>query len=192
MSRKEIEKYWSLKIPINLSKIDKEVKAYLLVCEKKLGMVPNILKTNTIDKKKFKAFNIFYNRLMQEENFLKKYEKEMIAVVVSSINRCLYCCVSHSYTLGKLLNDQVASKKILINYKTANLNTKHGKMLDFVSKLTKSSHLIDDNDRNILRKAKFTENHILEIIEVCSFFNMTNRIASGTNMVPNKEYYFTQ
>ena len=129
---------------------------------------------------------------MQEENFLKKYEKEMIAVVVSSINRCLYCCVSHSYTLGKLLNDQVASKKILINYKTANLNTKHGKMLDFVSKLTKSSHLIDDNDRNILRKAKFTENHILEIIEVCSFFNMTNRIASGTNMVPNKEYYFTQ
>ena len=42
----------------------------------------------------------------------------------------------------------------------------------------------------ILRKEKFSENHILEIIEVCSFFNMTNRIASGTNMRPNKEYYF--
>ena len=49
------EKYWSLNIPINLSKIDKEMKEYLLVCEEKLGMVPNILKTNTIDKKKFEV-----------------------------------------------------------------------------------------------------------------------------------------
>ena len=186
------EKYWSLNIPINLSKIDKEMKEYLFVCEEKLGMVPNILKTNTIDKKKFDAFNIFYNRLMQEENFLMKFEKEMIAVVVSSINRCLYCCISHSYTLGSLLKDPIKSKNILINYKTANLKIKHTKMLDFAAKLTSSSHLINDSDRNNLRKAKFTENHILEIIEVCAFFNMTNRIASGTNMIPNKEYYFSQ
>ena len=64
-------------------------------------------------------------------------------------------------------------------------------MLDFAAKLTSSSHLINDTDRNNLRKAKFTENHILEIIEVCAFFNMTNRII-GTNMIPNKEYYFSQ
>ncbi len=192
MAKEKKEKYWSLKIPINLSKIDKEMKEYLIVCEQKLGMVPNILKTNTINKKKFDAFNNFYNRLMQEENFLMKFEKEMIAVVVSSINRCLYCCVSHSFTLGKLINDPLTSKNILINYKTANLNNKHTKMLDFVDKLTRSSYLIDDTDRNNLRKVKFSENHILEIIEVCAFFNMTNRIASGTNMIPNKEYYFSQ
>ena len=192
MAKEKKEKYWSLKIPINLSKIDNEMKEYLIVCEQKLGMVPNILKTNTINKKKFDAFNNFYNRLMQEESFLMKFEKEMIAVVVSSINRCLYCCVSHSFTLGKLINDPLTSKNILINYKTANLNNKHTKMLDFVDKLTTSSYLIDDTDRNNLRKVKFSENHILEIIEVCAFFNMTNRIASGTNMIPNKEYYFSQ
>lgn len=192
MAKEKKEKYWSLKIPINLSKIDREMKEYLIVCEEKLGMVPNILKTNTINKKKFDAFNSFYNRLMQEENFLMKFEKEMIAVVVSSINRCLYCCVSHSFALGKLMNDPITSKNILINYKAANLNKKHTKMLDFVEKLTRSSYLIDDTDRNNLRKVKFSENHILEIIEVCAFFNMTNRIASGTNMIPNKEYYFSQ
>ena len=43
---------------------------------------------------------------MQDDNYLSKIEKEMIAVVVSTTNRCLYCCVSHSYTLGKLLKDQ--------------------------------------------------------------------------------------
>ena len=116
-------------------------------------------------------------------------QKELIAVVVSSINRCWYCCVSHTYTLGKLLKDKQKAKIILINYRSANISKKYLTMLDFVCKLTKSSHLIDDNDRNILRKAKFSEKQILEIIEVTAFFNMTNRIASGTNMVPNHEYY---
>ena len=192
MQNKNSKKLWSLKIPINISKTNKEIKEYLLICEEKLGIVPNILKTNTIDKKKFDTFNIFYNRLMQDENFLKKEEKEMIAVVVSSLNRCLYCCVSHSYTLGKLLNDTILAKKILINYKSAGLNKKNEKMLDFVKKLTVSSYSIDETDRNKLRKENFTEHHILEIIEVCSFFNMTNRLASGTNMQPNEEYYLTQ
>ena len=62
-------------------------------------------------------------------------------------------------------------------------------MLDFVSKITISSNKIDDKDRNYLRKEKFSELQILEIIEVAAFFNMTNRIASGTNMMPNLEYY---
>ena len=192
MKIKKKDKIWSLKIPIKLTRVNKDIKEYLLICEKKLGIVPNILKTNTIDKRKFDSFNVFYNRLMQDENYLNKIEKEMIAVVVSSINRCLYCCVSHSYNLGKLLNDNILAKKILINYKAAGLNKKYLVMLDFVSKLTTASHLVSDNDRNRLRKIKFSENHILEIIEVCSFFNMTNRLASGTNMQPNEEYYLSQ
>ena len=69
MAKKKNEKLWSLKIPINLSKINNDIKEYLDICEEKLGLVPNILKINTIDKKKFNAFNIFYNRLMQDENF---------------------------------------------------------------------------------------------------------------------------
>ena len=180
---------WSLNIPIKIKKKEKEIESFYKLCEEKLGLVPNIIKTNTIDKKKFHAFNIFYNRLMQDDNYLSKIEKEMIAVVVSSTNRCLYCCVSHGYNLSKLLNNNVKAKKILINYNAADIKIKQKAMLDFVYKLTTASHKINDNDRNKLRKVKFSEFHILEIIEVASFFNMTNRIASGTNMQPNMEYY---
>ena len=109
------EKLWSLKIPIKSNLKDKNMQNYFKICKEKLGLIPNILKTNTIDKKKFDAFNIFYNRLMQDDNYLSKIEKEMIAVVVSTTNRCLYCCVSHSYTLAKLLKDPIKAKNILIN-----------------------------------------------------------------------------
>ena len=183
------KKIWSLNIPIKSKHSDKEINKFLSVCKDKLGLVPNIIKTNTIDKKKFSAFNIFYNRLMQDDNFLSKIEKEMIAVVVSSQNRCLYCCISHGYNLSKLLKSSSKAKKILINYEVADINNKHKSMLNFVQKLTVSSHKVNDEDRNKLRKAKFSEYHILEIIEVAAFFNMTNRIASGTNMMPNEEYY---
>ncbi len=180
---------WSLKIPIKQQPKDEDIKKIFKVCKDKLGLIPNILKINSIDKKRFNAFNIFYNRLMQDNNFLTKIEKEMIAVVVSSCNRCLYCCVSHSYTLGKLLNNSSKAKNILINYEVADISNKYKVMLNFVSKLTLNSNKINNDDRNRLRKLKFNEYQILEIIEVAAFFNMTNRIASGTNMIPNKEYY---
>jgi uncharacterized peroxidase-related enzyme len=183
------EKLWSLNIPIKTNPKDLEIQNFFKICIKKLGLIPNIIKTNSIDKKKFYSFNVFYKRLMQDDNYLSKIEKEMIAVVVSSTNRCLYCCVSHGYTLGVLLKNVSAAKDILINYKVASISKKHKLMLDFVSKLTLESHKIIDEDRNKLRKAKFSEYQILEIIEVTAFFNMTNRIASGTNMIPNKEYY---
>ncbi len=183
------EKIWSLKITIKEPIKDKDIQKFFKVCKDKLGLVPNIIKTNSIDKKKFDAFNIFYNRLMQDDNYLTKIEKEMIAVAVSSTNRCLYCCVSHGYTLGRLMKNIVKAKNILINYEVAEISRKHKLMLDFAVKLTQASHKINEDDRNKLRKIKFSEFQILEIIEVAAFFNMTNRIASGTNMLPNKEYY---
>ena len=48
---------------------------------------------------------------------------------------------------------------------------------------------VDNSDRNILREAGFSEEEILEIVEVASFFNMSNRIAAGTDMRPNAEYH---
>lgn len=183
------EKIWSLKIQIRDKEQDEDIKKYYKICKEKLGLVPNIIKTNSIDKNKFNTFNFFYKRIMQDENSLTQIEKEMIAVVVSSTNRCLYCCISHGYTLGKILKDSTTAKNILINYEVAKISNKYKIMLNFVSKLTLNSHKINDADRDNLRKAKFSEFQILEIIEVAAFFNMTNRIASGTNMIPNKEYY---
>jgi len=77
----------------------------------------------------------------------------------------------------------------MINYKSANLSERHRLMLDFSYKLTETPSKVENSDRNILRKASFSEEEILEIIEVASFFNMSNRIAVGTDMRPNAEYH---
>ena len=63
-------------------------KAYFAKCEEKLGLVPNVLLSYAFDEKKLRAFTDTYNDLMLGDSGLSKLEREMIAVVVSSINHC--------------------------------------------------------------------------------------------------------
>ena len=44
----ENEKLWSLKIPIKKSPKDKEMEKFFEICKKKLGLIPNIIKTNSL------------------------------------------------------------------------------------------------------------------------------------------------
>ena len=62
-------------------------------------------------------------------------------------------------------------------------------MLDFVAKLTTTSHLVEESDRDALRQQGFTEEDIWDIVEVAGFYNMSNRIASGIGLIPNQEYH---
>ena len=62
-------------------------------------------------------------------------------------------------------------------------------MSDFAWKLTKKPHDIDENDRESLREANFADQDIFDICDTTSFFNYTNRMAHGLDMMPNVEYH---
>ena len=62
-------------------------------------------------------------------------------------------------------------------------------MLDYAWKLTASPFEIGDADRDALRQAGFSDAEIYDITEVVAFFNYTNRMAHGTDMMPNREYH---
>ena len=62
-------------------------------------------------------------------------------------------------------------------------------MLDFALKLTKTLHDITYSDRQVLRDAGFSDQDIFDITDVIGFFNYTNRLAHGLDMMPNQEYH---
>ena len=78
---------------------------------------------------------------------------------------------------------------MVMNYKVADLDARQRAMLDFAAKLTKSSADVEESDRQALRDVGFTDRDIFDIASVAGFFNMTNRVASGTDMRPNTEYH---
>lgn len=190
MKDKEENNYiWDLDIEPKLDILDEEMTRYIEVCKEKLGMVPNVILANASDKERLRNFVNFYNRLMIKEGYLTKLEREMIAVVVSSCNKCFYCLIAHGAAVRQLSNDQILGDELMINYRSASISERQRLILDFSYKLTETPSKVENSDRNILRKANFSDEEILEIVEVASFFNMSNRIAVGTDMRPNAEYH---
>jgi uncharacterized peroxidase-related enzyme len=162
---------------------------YFDVCTEKLGMVPNVLKSYAFDIAKLDAFAGMYNDLMLAPSGLSKLGREMIAVVVSSINRCFYCLTAHGAAVRQLSGDPILGERLVMNYRTAALDARQRTMLDFAAMMTEGSARIEEKHRQTLRDAGFTDHDIFDIANVAGFFNMTNRVASAIDMRPNDEYH---
>ena len=163
--------------------------AYFKKCEEKLGFVPNVLKAYAFDNAKLEAFVAFYNDLMLGPSGLSKLEREMIAVAVSSQNRCYYCLTAHGAAVRALSGDPVQGELMVMNYRAARLSKRQRAMLDFAVKLTSQPWGVEETDRERLRRAGFNDRDIWDIGAVAAFFNMSNRVASATDMRPNTVYH---
>ncbi|MCC1491057.1 peroxidase-related enzyme [Cognatishimia sp. F0-27] len=166
-----------------------ETQKYFDICEEKLGMIPNVLKAYAFDIAKLNAFTTIYNELMLADSGLTKLEREMIAVVVSAQNRCYYCLTAHGAAVRELSGDPKLGEMLVMNWRVADLSHRHRAMLGFAEKMTRSSADVAEFDREALRDAGFSEPDIWDIANVAGFFNMTNRVASATDMRPNDEYH---
>ena len=177
-----------LKVPTTKS-LDRDLQKFFAVCEEKLGLVPNVLRAWAKRPQKLRNFITTYNELMLGESGLSKLEREMIAVVVSSANRCYYCLVAHGQAVRQISGDPQLGEMMVMNYRVAELKPRQRVMLDYAWKLTETPRLVDEADRKSLAKVGFSEDDIFDINEVVGFFNLTNRMAHGLDMMPNPEYH---
>lgn len=166
-----------------------EMDAYFRKCEEKLGFVPNVLSAYAFDMAKLEPFVAMYNELMLAPSGLTKLEREMIAVAVSSVNRCYYCLVAHGAAVRQLSGDPILGEQMAMNYRAARLSKRQRAMLDFAVKLTAAPWTIEEEDREALRRVGFSDRDIWDIAAVAAFFNMSNRVASATDMRPNAVYH---
>lgn len=177
---------------LNLPPVDPlpdATQRYFDICDDKLGFVPNVLRAHAFDIDKLNAFTALYNDLMLGESGLTKLEREMVAVVVSATNRCHYCLVAHGAAVRQLSGDPLLGEALVTNWRVADVDARVGAMLAFAEKITLASATISEDDRATLRAHGLTDRDIWDLSNVAAFFNMSNRVASATAMVPNVEYH---
>ncbi|MDP3523906.1 MAG: peroxidase-related enzyme [Hoeflea sp.] len=165
------------------------MQAYFAKCDEKLGMVPNVLKAYAFNTEKLEAFVAFYNELMLGASNLSKLDRELIAVAVSSVNRCYYCLTAHGAAVRQLSGDPALGEQMVMNHRAAALEPAQRAMIDFAVLVTEDPARIVEADRQRLRDCGFSDRDIWDIAAVAAFFNMTNRMASATDMRPNPEYH---
>ncbi|WP_375257587.1 peroxidase-related enzyme [Citreimonas sp.] len=182
------DKPTALDLPM-VDPLPERTQKYFDVCQEKLGLVPNVLKAYAHDIDKLDAFAGIYNQLMLADSGLSKLEREMIAVVVSAVNRCFYCLTAHGQAVRALSGDPKLGEMLVMNWRVADLDHRQRAMLSFAEKMTLNSSQIAEYDREALRDAGFSDADIWDIANVAGFFNMTNRVASATDMRPNDAYH---
>ncbi len=176
-------------LDIARGKLSDAMQAYFAKCQEKLGYVPNVLRAYGFDNAKLQAFVDYRQELVQNAENLTKLEIEMIATVVSSQNRCFYCITVHGNSVRQLSGDPILGEMMVMNYRAARLPKRQRAMLDFAVKMTVEPGRSKRKTARSCARAGFTDRDIWDIASIAAFYNMTNRLASATDMRPNTAYH---
>ena len=169
--------------------LDADLQAIWRKCVDKLGFVLNVYSAYSLKPRRLRHFMAMYNEIMLSESGLSKLEREMVAVVVSSANRCYYCLVAHGAAVRVLSGDPELGEMMALNYRVARLDDRQRAMLDYAWKMTTTPWQIEDADRDALHRVGLSNEDVFDLAETVAFFNLSNRMASASDMMPNREYH---
>jgi uncharacterized peroxidase-related enzyme len=184
-----MDKLSFLRVP-ERSEVSPEVETLFQKFEAKVGFLPNVAKVFSLTPEHFLKWFSYYDFLLRnEQSPLSRKEREMIALVVSSENKCEYCLASHSAYLRDITKDTILPDVLIHNYRRAPLSERERALLDFAVQLSQASYEMDETDVQLLRDVGLTDEAIFETAQVAAMFNFTNRLANALGWKPNEAFY---
>ena len=154
----------------------------------RLGFVPNVFRVYAYRPERLSAWFSHYRLLHEPTENLSAADREMIAVVVSAANGCLYCLVAHGAALREELGDAVLGERISYDWRRSGLDERQAAICAYAEKLTRDPRGVDRTDLQRLREVGLTAQEAWDVAEIAAMYNFTNRLAMATNMLPNAEY----
>lgn len=143
------------------------------------GRVSNILRIQSLDPKALRAHLDLYMATVFGKGGLSRREAELLAVVVSSANGDMYCVTHHSEALDRYAKDPAWVKLVGTDPTKAHLNEREGALAHFALALTKHPAKGMKEAVAALRTRGFTEEQVLQAVEVVAYFNFANRLSLG-------------
>ena len=154
----------------------------------RIGFVPNVFRVYAFRPERLRLWFSHFKALHEPTEGLGAADRELIAVVVSSANRCLYCLVAHGASLREELGDPVLGERIAFDWRRAGLDERRTAIAAYAEKLTLTPRDVERHDLVRLLGAGLSLEEAWDVAEVAAMYNFTNRMAMATNMLPNEEY----
>jgi uncharacterized peroxidase-related enzyme len=123
------------------------------------------------------------------ESGLSRTERELIALVVSSENRCQPCVLAHAAALRELTGDAFWVEQVTVNHRHAGLSGRERALADYALRVTREPAGLEAEALEPLRAAGLAELDILDAAAVAAYFNFSNRINSALGVPPNEEAF---
>jgi uncharacterized peroxidase-related enzyme len=170
------------------SELPERLQGLFAKARETLGFVPNVFRTYAFRPERLSAWFEHFRALHEPTENLGAAEREMIAVVVSAANRCLYCLVAHGAALREALGDPVLGERIAFDWRRAGLDARRQAICAYAEKVTLRPQELGEADLQSLLDAGLTLDEAWDVAEIAAMYNFTNRMAMATNMLPNEEY----
>ncbi|HYL14551.1 MAG TPA: peroxidase-related enzyme [Terriglobales bacterium] len=164
-------------------KVSPESKEIFDFLSKNWGFVPNYFQALGHAPQLLQDQVNLFTHVMFQEGALPKIVKEQIALVVSGINLSNYCLAAHLEILGRLGIDKKLSRKLALDYTSADVEPKVMELFRFAAKLTRQPGDIEKSDFDRVREAGWDNAAILETVLIASLYACANRFSAGIGLI---------
>ncbi len=161
-----------------------DLKAFYDALFEIVGSIPNIVKLSSLKLRAASAAQDLYQSVLYHDSGLSMEEKEMVATVVSVINGCVYCYNHHGGALTRLSNDPDLTHQVISNFRAAPISSRAMSLLEFADKLTRAPGSMTEADVETLRALGLSDEDVLDLVQLVSYFNYTNRVAVALGVDP--------
>ncbi len=182
---REIDMAWIK--TIDEAEANEDLKQVYSELKEKRGKVANILKIQSLLPKTMNDHMQLYTDIMFNKSSISREEKELIAVVVSTINNCSYCKNHHAEALNYYWKDKEKISELMNSLDYDQFSRKTQSILSYAEKLTKNPDKVRESDIKNLKENRLTDKEILEIALIIAYFNFVNRMALGLHVEFTKE-----
>ncbi len=155
--------------PVTLEQTNEKVQQQLTSLEKKLGMIPNMMKVLAHSPAALNFYLAGSEAL--SKGTLSGQLREQIALVTAQASECQYCLAAHS-AIGQSIG--LSDETIQDARQGQATDPKTNVALEFAQKLLNTHGQLSQNDFDLLRQAGFSNGNIAEIISNVSFNLFTN------------------
>jgi uncharacterized peroxidase-related enzyme len=131
----------------------------------------------------------FTHQVMRGTSSWTVAERELMAAFISKLNECSFCIGAHTATAVLGYKDNSIVDAVLSNPNTAPINEPLKATLGMLGKLTLNQS-IETNDMKKVLDTGVSTNQIMDALNVCFAFNVTNRLADAFGFyVPNSKAF---
>jgi uncharacterized peroxidase-related enzyme len=148
------------------------------------GTVDNVMRVHSLRPRTMDGHVVLYRSVLHsEDNTLAFWFLEVVASYTSIVNDCEYSLSHHFMNVRRLLDDKKRSDKVFAALKARRpedaFDGKELALLRYTEKLTARVGNMVATDIDLMRQDGVSDEEILEVNQVCAYFNYSNRLLNG-------------
>ena len=148
------------------------------------GTVDNVMRAHSLRPHTMEGHVVLYRSVVHNpDNTLPFWFLEAIASYTSMLNQCEYSLTHHWANCRRLLKDPERAERIYQALQEQaperEFEGKELALLRYAGKLTIAVGKMERADWDALKQAGCEDSEILEVNQVCAYFNYSNRLLNG-------------